>query len=182
MTIKIHAEIAERSQQQHAEKEDRERQQANKNSDFLQITKSHIPLTRQLAKRSPAAFQVIMILVEKMNRQNAVACSQTTLAKITGYSLPTIKRAVAQLESERWIQIIKIGTSNAYVVNSKVFWQSTREGRFATFSATIIADADEQTTPPEAWEGIELKHFPYLAPGEQAILAGPDEDQKELDL
>lgn len=182
MTISINAKIAERCQQEHADEVQRERKHQGKNSGFLQLTKSHIPQTRLLAKNAPAAFQVIMILVEKMNRQNAVACSQNTLAKITGYSLPTIKRAIAHLENERWIQIIKIGTSNAYAVNSKVFWQDTREGRFATFSATIIAEESEQTTKPEAWEGIELKHFPYIYPGEQAVLTGEDNNQKELDV
>lgn len=182
MAIQIDAAIAERCQQQHAEQQDQQRKTEAKNTGFLQLTKSQIPQTRLLAKNSPAAFQVIMILVEKMNRNNAVACSQATLAKITGYSLPTIKRAVALLEKDRWLQIIKIGTSNAYAVNSKVFWQSTRDGRFATFNATIIADEAEQTTKPEEWEGIELKHFPYIYPGEQAVLIGPDNNQKELDV
>lgn len=171
-----------RARQQHIKDEQFAEQQQSKNPPFVQMSKANLAITRQLAKRAPAAFQVMMVLVEKMNRMNAIACSQKTLAKITDCNLRTIKRAIALLEEEKWVQVIKIGTSNAYVVNSKVFWQNTREGRFAVFNATIVADQEEQNFKAEDWDGIELKHFPYLAQNEQAILAGPDEKQQEIDL
>lgn len=178
----ISAEAEARARQQDLQDEDREKELAKKNPAFLQITKAYLPLQRQLTRREPAAGFLLSILCERMNRQNAVACSQKTLAKISNYSLPTVKRAIAVLEKEHWIQIIKIGKSNAYIINSKVFWQNTREGRFAVFNATIVADEEEQSMTAEQWEGIELKHIPHLLPGEQAVLIGEDNEQKELDL
>ncbi len=178
----ISIEAENRARQADLKTEQWDREQADKNPPFLQLSKSHFPQYRELARRSPAAWQVLGIMAEKMNRQNAIACSQQTLAKITGYSLPTVKRAIALLQAERWIQIIKFGTANAYVVNAKVFWQSSREGRYAVFSANIIADAAEQTTTPEEWDEITLKHVPIMSAGEQIVLVGPDEAQKELEV
>lgn len=173
-----------RARQQHLkETEEREKREREHNvTPFVQLAHSEIGNARLLAKRAPAAFQVLMLFIEKMDRQNAVMCSQTVLAKITGYALPTIKKAIALLAKERWIQIAKIGTANSYILNSKLVWQATRIGRLAVFNATIIASEEEQPYKIEDWDGVELKKMPILYTGEQAILAGPENDQKDLDI
>jgi DNA-binding transcriptional MocR family regulator len=97
-----------------------------------------------------------------MNRQNALVCSYETLSKITGFSRATLSRAIKLLETEHWLQIIKLGTANAYVINSKVFWQSYGDKKMTVFHATIVASEDEQQISPEKWAGITLKNYPLL--------------------
>lgn len=57
----------------------------------------------RLTMKSPRAAALMHRLVSMMGHQNAVVVSQKTLAKLVGCSLDTIKRAVRELESERWI-------------------------------------------------------------------------------
>lgn len=181
----VSEEAIQRAQHQHLQDAEFQDEQAKKNPPFLQVDKPSINPIRQLARRAPAAHQVLLLFVEKMNRTNAIAITQKTLAKILQYDARTIRRAITLLETERWVQIVKLGTQHAYVVNSKVFWQSTRLGRFAVFHATIIADEADQTYKAEDWDNIKLKQVPVLQEGERLIISNsPTEppDQGELDI
>ena len=83
-------------------------------SDFLQVTRGYVKEMRELAKRSPAAHQVLWLLAERMNRTNAVVISQKTMGQILGYSRATLNRAVTLLKNECWVQVVTTGTSNAH--------------------------------------------------------------------
>ena len=78
-------------------------------------------------------------LVAHMDQSAAVVASYATLAKITGMSVMTIRRAVADLQAGNWVQVVKIGGKGAacaYVVNSRVAWASSRDMLpMAAFSA-----------------------------------------------
>lgn len=150
-----------------------------KNQNFVQLYKQELVELRALSLKDPNAMSLLLILVEKMNKQNAIIMSQKTMTKITGKSRPTVARAVKILKDTRFIQVVKIGTANAYIINSKVFWQSTTVGKFSSFSATVIASLDEQNKGfEENWKDVELKHVPFL--NERAIEA--PEEQQELQL
>lgn len=138
--------------------------------DFVQVTRGHLRDLRELAKRSPSAWQVFMLLTERMNRSNAIVVSQTTMAKILGYSRPTINVAISLLEKEKWVQVIKIGTSNAYVLNSKVVWRDVGGKRFASFFANVVVSEDEQTRQIEDWDDLNLRQVPLLGPDEHPLI------------
>ena len=106
-------------------------------SDFLQVTRGYVKEMRELAKRSPAAHQVLWLLAERMNRTNAVVISQKTRGQILGYSRATLNRAVTLLKNECWVQVVTTGTSNAYIVNSKVLWRDHGGKRYASFYAEV---------------------------------------------
>lgn len=131
-----------------------------------------------LIGRKPRAAALLHHLVAQMGHQNAVMVSQKTLAKIMGSSLDTVKRAIRDLEAERWIQVVKMngpGTVAAYVINDRVAFQGKRENmRFSLFSATVIADAEDQD--PLALEHADLRKIPTLFPGERQLPTGPGED------
>jgi hypothetical protein len=117
-------------------------------------------------------------LVANMGHQNAVVVAQKTLSAMVGCSLSTLKRALADLERDRWIQSVQIGntgTVNAYVVNSSVAWGETRDQmpRLSVFHAAIIADAADQS---EATLGrTKLRKLPLVVPPEQPLPDGPGE-------
>jgi len=89
----------------------------------------------------------------------------------------TVRTAIADLVAERWISVVKMngpGTVSAYVVNSQVAWAEKRENmRFAVFSATVIADQEDQEA---ALLGAhELRQIPSLYPGERQLPSGSGE-------
>jgi biotin operon repressor len=151
--------------------------------DFAMLTRGYIRDMRELTRRSLPAFQVFMLLAERMNKTNAVVVSQATLGQILGYGRTTIHNAVRLLEAERWLQIVKIGTANGYVLNSKVLWRDHSGKRYASFYAEVLVSESEQGRPIEDWDDIELRHVPVLHPGETVIADGsplPPPDQTDL--
>ena len=152
-------------------------------ADFLQLTRGYLRDMRELAKRSPAAHQVLWLLAERMNKTNAVVISQKTMGQILGYSRATLNRAITLLRNERWVQVVTTGTSNAYIVNSKVLWRDQGGKRYASFFAEVVVSEDEQSHPIENWEGIELRSLPILQGNEQVLMTNeelPPPDQQDL--
>ena len=139
----------------------------------------------KLTMRSPRAAAVMHHLVANMGHQNAVVIAQKTLAKLTGCSVATLKRALSDLEAERWIQVVQIGqngTVNAYVVNAQVAWGESRDqiGRLAVFQAAVVADAEDQ--PEGMLERSELRKLPIIYPPEEALAHGDGEPGAQMSL
>lgn len=158
----------------------------DKNSNFVQVQKKAMRDLRRLVTESPRAASLLLLLAEKMNRQNAVMISYRAMGEITGLSRVTLSNAISTLEREKWLQIVKIGTANAYLINSRAFWQSGYRAKVASFSAQIIATESEQPQGfIEQWEGVEMRQLPIIEQGERAIVADdelPPPDQQEMDL
>ncbi|CAK0768424.1 Replication protein [uncultured Gammaproteobacteria bacterium] len=139
----------------------------------------------KLTMRSPRAAAVMHHLVANMGHQNAIVIAQKTLARLTGCSVATLKRAIADLEAERWIKVVQIGqngTVNAYVVNSDVAWGESRDqiGRLSVFNAAVVADAEDQTA--ERLERSDLRKLPIIYPPEFAIPHGEGEPGAQISL
>lgn len=152
-------------------------------ADFAMLTRGYIRDIRELSRRSPCAFQVFMLLTERMNKTNAIVISQATLCQILSYGRTAIHNAIRLLESERWLQIVKIGTANGYVINSKVVWRDHSGKRYASFYAEVVVSESDQGRPVEDWDNVELRHVPILQAGEQVMDDGadlPPPDQKDL--
>lgn len=146
------------------EEKDKE-EKIKKNLNFVQLYKQHLKDLRKLTQADKNALTVLLIMVEKMNKQNALVISQANLMKITGKSRTSIHNAIKALKKHKFIEVIKIGTSNAYVVNSNVFWQNQHDKKemYAVFDATVYASMDEQEEEyQEDWKGIKLKSVPIL--------------------
>jgi hypothetical protein len=180
----ISQETESRLRQQEIAKEKVVEEQNKKNFNFVQIEKRALRQVRELYDDNAPAGKLLFVLAEKMNRQNALVCSYDTMSKITGLSRQTLYKAVKYLKEHNWIQIIKIGTANAYIVNSRVFWQSYGDKKMTVFNAAIIASSDEQDEPIENWDKVQLKQFPFLYHNEEVIITKeelPPPDQCEID-
>lgn len=145
------------------------------NSDFVQLSKIYMDETVSLANHAPAAFTVLMTLVKQMNKANSVMISNESLERICGVSNSTIKRAIKVLREQQWIDVLKVGTSNVYRVNSNVFWQDRADGKWASFQAQVVLNFDEQdeTTkkkPVKSW----TRHIP-LVEADDANRQPPDQ-------
>ena len=146
----------------------------SRTSTWVQTERSAHEAWAQLVRTNGRAAALLHVLVANMDSQAAVVASRATLAQLVGYSEATVKRAVADLKSDRWIEVIQLGGKggvNAYVVNSRVAWADSRDnlGR-AVFRATVV------TTRAEQAEGIStapLRSIPTLYPGESQLPHGP---------
>ncbi len=151
---------------------------------WLMIDKKPIQALQKLAVEQPVAMGMLMYLVGNMSRSNAVMASQQSIAKQLNVSSRSIKTAVAVLEERQFIQIVKIGTANAYIVNTRVAWQGKRAARYAHFHADILAYEVEQVAG-KIDDKTPLQQFPKLEDGERYLVGNePIEppDQQEMDL
>lgn len=139
---------------------------------------------RALQIANPSAALVFSVIRENMQiGTNAVAISNTALCKIIGKSRATVTRAIKHLADHNYVDIVKIGTTNTYVVNEQVAFAGSAGQRKAVFSATIVAHECEQE---EGWDQVKkLKAVPVIYEDERVFL-GTDElpppDQQDLDL
>ena len=120
------------------------------NSGFVQVSKAYLDTLDGLYEQSPSAGKVLVKMVKVMNKQNALLISQQSLCKLCGISLPTVKRAITVLRQQNWVEVIKVGQANVYRVNSNVFWQARADGKWASFSAEVLVDWDEQDSKTKA--------------------------------
>lgn len=129
-----------------------------------------------LTTRSPRAAAMAHYLVANMESSGAVVASYATLAKITGMSVATVRRAIDDLKADRWVEVVQIGGkggANAFVINSRVGWAQGRDKlHLAAFSARVIADREEQACIDDA----PLRRIPTLMPGERQLPSGPGEE------
>lgn len=150
-----------RAQGQHLAEQNTAEKRSKKNWNFVQIERKTMGYMRDLIEESPLAAKLLFLFGEKMNRDNAIVISYHTLEKITGKGRTALHNAITLLKKRQWLQVVKVGTANAYVINNAVFWRGEGDQKQAHFRAAIVASFDEQDQR-EQWDGIQLKHFPVL--------------------
>jgi hypothetical protein len=80
-----------------------------------------------------------------MNRSNALMVSQTRLCQVLDCHRNTLREVIKRLQELRYINVVKIGVNNCYVVNEEVAWKTGRDKKgVAIFSATVVAEWDDQ--------------------------------------
>lgn len=167
-----------------AKKEKKSAARAN----FVQIDRESMKSLRELAEQSPTQFRILMVMAEKMDQNNAVMISNKAFQALLGVTRQTISNSVGVLAKNNWLKIMKVGTSNAYFLNSKAFWTDRIDKqRFAEFTATIITTEKEQDISAEDWDSIKVRKVPMLeVRSEERIIMGsedlPPPDQKDIDL
>ncbi|MGX8249298.1 hypothetical protein ACWS7J_28240, partial [Escherichia coli] len=102
-----------------------------------------------------------MILAQTMDKQNAVMISFKAMQEILGKSRPTLDRAVRLLKDDNWIQVVKVGTANAYILNTAVFWTDRGDRRSMTsFNARVVTTLEEQEIDLRNNPDVKLRRTP----------------------
>lgn len=128
-------------------KEQEQLKQARKSpfSQFYQVNKEHSEDLMWLVKTNPNAYRILLFLLDHMDKYNAVMCSYQVLQEALELSRATASRAVKVLKEHGFIAILKSGTSNVYVVNNDLAWNSWGNNvEYCEFPANIIISASEQ--------------------------------------
>lgn len=151
---------------------------------FYMMSRAAEKNLRALQKENATASLVFSFLREHMAiGTNAVTVSNEALAAFLSVSTRTIVRAVKHLKDNRYVQVIKVGSTNSYIVNEQIAFSGRAGQRSAVFSAMVIAHELEQE---EGFDQVKkLKATPIILNNERAIV-GTDElpppDQADLDL
>ena len=155
---------------------------------WLQVDKRVHQTMWQFGLKNPTALSVLHFLTSRLARgSNGVVMSYAAMSSAMGIAERTSKNAIAALAQAKFIQILKSGKSNVYIINSQVAWSGVRGARFAAFSAEILVSEEEQATSVDQLidESKALNEVPQLFGGER-LLVGNEEldppDQGELNL
>lgn len=172
------AELDRKARQTQLKEQEEAENRLKKNKDFVQIEKKNLKAFRYLAIENPTAVAVLFALAEHMNTESAVMISYSGLELLTGYSRTTLSKAIKLLEERNWIEIVKVGQSNVYKLNSGAFWRSYGNRKITSFNAKIVAIDTEQIQKIERdGQQIKLNHFPVVQQNE-VVLLGNNEDEE----
>ena len=80
------------------------------------------------------------------------------MQEVFGYSRAAISEAIKLLKEHKFIEVKKTGTSNIYMINKQLYWNSWGTNyAYAEFGAKIIISASEQDKDTQAKVKIEIQ-------------------------
>lgn len=130
----------EEEQQKELKKQEKEK----KNSNFVMMYREHMPEIRWLMKKSKYASNIFNFILEHMDYNNALMCSYQVFMDYFEISKPTVTRAIKLLKDNGFIDILKSGTSNVYIVNQEIAWSSwDNQKKYCKFNGNILISATE---------------------------------------
>lgn len=113
--------------------------------EFYQVNKKHTKDLMWLLNTNPNAYKILLFLFDHMDKYNAVMCSYQVIQEYFNISRATASRAIKLLKEYGFVYICKSGTSNIYVTNPDLVWNSWGNNRqYCVFPANIILSASEQ--------------------------------------
>ncbi len=131
--------------------QEREEQKALANSRkspfsrFYQVNKDNSEYLRSCLKENPKALEVLFFIFDHMDKYNAVVCSYKVFQEALGISAKTVQRSIAYLKEHGFLYVYKTGTSNVYVANKDLVWNSWGNNvEYCEFPANIVLSASEQ--------------------------------------
>ena len=106
--------------------------------------RDHMPELRWLMKKSGIASGIFNFIMEHMDSRNALCCSYAVFMDYFEISKPTVTRAIKLLKDNGFIDVLKSGTSNVYVVNTEVAWTSWNNSKqYCQFDGKILVSRKE---------------------------------------
>ncbi|MEI8171405.1 MAG: hypothetical protein WCG50_17170 [Rhodoferax sp.] len=140
--------------------EETARKRARRNKDFIQLSNGAVSPLRGLISRSPKAAQILLCMVEYMGQiENALQADYEALKAMSGASDMTVRRSLALLKAEKWIEQIP-GAAHTYRVNSSVFWESYGDRKEGTFQAVL--NVPQEDRPIKINKKVSKKVMPVL--------------------
>lgn len=116
----------------------------NKNRNFIQMYRNHMPELRWLMKESGIASSILNFIMEHMDYENALCCSYQVFMDYFDISKATVARAIKLLKENGFIDVLKSGTSNVYIVNYEIAWSSyDNQKQYCQFKGNIIVSRKE---------------------------------------
>ena len=119
-----------------------------KNDNFYMIykDKESSQKIRELISKAPKSAELFLFLAEQSDRTNAVVASGKALATHLSFSESSISRAIKYLTDNKYIEVLKSGGTNVFVLNPSIVWQAWRTGKKSCLfgNAKVLVSMDEQ--------------------------------------
>lgn len=138
----------------------------NRLQGWVQSDKKAHDFMWKVGMKNATALPLLHYMVAHINRgSGGMVISASALAKELGVTARTIQSAINVLKNCNFLQVLKSGNTNVYIINSQVAWQGNRGMRNATFNATIKVTEEEQDTPVDQLieEGEALIPVPEMS-------------------
>lgn len=114
-------------------------------NDFYQINKLNSEYLRRCLNEQPRALELLLFIYEKMDKYNALVCSYDVFMTALNVSKATLARSIKYLKLNGYIYVYKSGTSNVYVANPDLVWNSWGYNvQYCEFPANVILSSSEQ--------------------------------------
>ena len=118
--------------------------QQEKNGNFVQFYRDNMQAVSKLAGKNPTAFQIFMFICEHMDGYNALMASYQVFMDYTGKGRTTCSNAIRYLYDNGYVDILKSGTSNVYIINQAIAWTSYgNQKQYCKFNGNILISASE---------------------------------------
>lgn len=115
-----------------------------KNSNFVQLYRNNMKAIRWLSKHNNTALEMFLFILEHMDHTNALGCSYAVFEDALGKSKPTITRAIKVLKDNGFVDILKMGTSNVYIINQDIAWSSwDNRKKYCKFNGNMLISHKE---------------------------------------
>lgn len=116
-----------------------------KNGDFVQFSRQYMKNIAQISKNSnQTTLELFMFICEHMDGYNSLMASYQVFMDYTGRSKATIQRSIKWLYDNGFLDILKSGTSNVYIINQNVAWTSyANQKKYCKFAGNILVSAAE---------------------------------------
>ena len=102
-------------------------------------------------------------LASNMDKYNAVICSYKVMQEKFGYSRAALAEAIKLLKQHKYIDIKKIGNSNVYLLNKKIYWNSWGSNyAHAEFEAKVILTSTEQDKETQKEIELQVKKYQHV--------------------
>lgn len=127
----------------------------------------------KVGMQNTIALPLLHYMVAHIKRgTNGMIVSAETLSRDLDVTTRTIQKAVAVLKQWNFVQVLKSGNANVYIINSQVCWQGNRGMRHATFNASIRVHEREQEKDVDQLieENANLRSVPEMQFGENQEL------------
>lgn len=112
---------------------------------FYQINKEKSEFLRHCLRDNPKALELLLFLFDHMDKYNAVVCSYKVFEEVLKMSRATASRAIKYLKDHGFIYVYKSGTSNVYVANNALVWNSWGNNmQYCEFPANVVLSSSEQ--------------------------------------
>ena len=130
--------------EQKEEDKRQELEEEKKNVNFIQIYRDNMPELRWLMTKQPFASSLLFFILEHMDTKNALACSYSVFCDYFEKGRTTVYRAIKILEENGFIDVLKMGTSNVYIVNQDLAWTSYHTSKkYAKYDGNILVSKKE---------------------------------------
>jgi hypothetical protein len=126
------------------EQDQQKKESEKKNLNFIQLYRENMPELRWLMANHNFASSLLFFIIEHMDNKNALACSYSIFEDYFGKSKMTIYRGIKVLEENGFLSVLKMGTSNVYLVNEDLAWTNSNDKKkFAKYDGKILISKKE---------------------------------------